>query len=504
MAEGTTTTRVITLGGAKGGAGSTLVASGLAIFLAQLGKRVLFVDAHPQGPCVAAHLGTLRIDGTLPPWAPTPPDLKGVETSVPNVRVLEATREDGPYPELPLRHPRELTRGSGADFALLDLGSGVRTRTLDAMLDSDAVVTVTTPEPVAVEAVWRLVRHLYARRLTERLRALDDAGAIDAVAELTRANAGPPPPVDLARAIGARSQEAASIAWSELARLRVRLVVNQSRSRADLELGDAIVRVGQQRMGPVLEFLGHVEYDDAAFLAARRRRPLLVDAPSAKASRNLERIARRLLSLDLGRLTAATSHEHAEAPPPPTHYDTLAIDRGASDEEIRRAYRKTREIYSTESVCLSGLMTGDEVSSIVARVEESRDVLLDPSRRRPYDLSIAPVGALPMATGFDDDIDPGAPISQPSPMPEITPDTEFTGATLRAVRDARNADLRDVSARTKISLQYLRAIEEDEFTALPAAVYTRGFVVEYAKFLRLDVDQVVRTWFRRYRKSMER
>ncbi len=149
-------------------------------------------------------------------------------------------------------------------------------------------------------------------------------------------------------------------------------------------------------------------------------------------------------------------------------------------------------------------MTGDEVSSIVARVEESRDVLLDPSRRRPYDLSIAPVGALPMATGFDDDIDPGAPISQPSPMPEITPDTEFTGATLRAVRDARNADLRDVSARTKISLQYLRAIEEDEFTALPAAVYTRGFVVEYAKFLRLDVDQVVRTWFRRYRKSMER
>ncbi len=109
-----------------------------------------------------------------------------------------------------------------------------------------------------------------------------------------------------------------------------------------------------------------------------------------------------------------------------------------------------------------------------------------------------------MATGFDDEPDAATPAPAPSPMPEITPDTEFTGPTLRAVREARNADLRDVSARTKISLPYLRAIEEDDFATLPAPVYTRGFVVEYAKFLRLDVDQVVRTWFRRYRKSTER
>ncbi len=505
MPESTPNTRVITVGGAKGGAGATLVATGLAIFLAQLGKRVLFVDAHPQGPSVASQFGVMRSGGALPPWAPSPPEPRGRETVVPNVRVLEATREDGPFPDLPLRHPRELARPSGADFALVDLGSGVRTRTLDAMLESDAVVTVTTPEPSAVEAVWRLVRHLYARRLTERLRTLDDPGAPDAVAELARANAGPPPPVDLARAIAARSHEAAALAWGELSRLRVRLVVNQSRSRADLELGEAMVRVGQRRMGPVLEFLGHVEYDDAAFLAARRRRPLLVDAPSAKASRNLERIARRLLSIETARASASPPpHEPAEAPPPPTHYDLLAIDRGASDEEIRRAYRKTREIYATESVCLAGLMTDEELSSTVARVEEARDVLLDPSRRRPYDLSITPVGVLPMATGFDDEPEAAEPAAPPSPMPEITPDTELTGATLRAVREARNADLRDVAARTKISLPYLRAIEEDDFAALPAAVYTRGFVVEYAKFLRLDVDQVVRTWFRRYRRAVER
>ncbi len=508
MADTSHATRVITLGGAKGGTGSTLLASGLAIFLAQLGKKVLYVDAHPQGPCVAPQFGTMR-SGALPPWAPSEPEARGRESATLHVRVLEATREDGPAPELSLRQPREIARASGADFALFDLGSGVRTRTLDAMLESDAIVTVTTPEPVAVEAVWRLVRHLYARRLEDRLRTHGDTGALDALHDATRAHAGPPMPVDLATMLAARSHEASAIAWGELSRLRVRLVVNQSRSRADLELGDAIVRVGQRRVGPVIEFLGHVEYDDAVFLAARRKRPLLVDAPAAKASRNLERIARRLLSLDAGRLagtapTPATAPaEVTEAPPPPTHYDLLAIDRGASDEEIRRAYRKTREIYGAESVCLSGLLTDEEVSSLVARVEEARDVLLDPSRRRPYDLSIAPVGVFPVATAFDDEPQTETSASTP-PMPAISPDTEFSGATLRAVREARGADLRDVAARTKISIPYLRAIEDDDFAALPASVYTRGFVVEYAKFLRLDVDQVVRTWFRRYRKSSER
>jgi flagellar biosynthesis protein FlhG len=503
MADHGNGTRLIALGGVKGGVGVTLFGVGLAAFFAQLGKRVLYLDAHPQGPAVAASLGATSSSASLPPWAPAPPDGRGRDTAVPGIRVIEATREDGAVPELPLRRPRELVKAAGVDFALLDLGAGVRSRTLDAMLDADAVVTVTTPEPVAVEAVWRLARHLYARAVTARLRDAGDHDAVAAVAELSHAHAGPPMPVDLAAALAARSTETADIAWGALAQVRLRLVVNQSRSRADLELGEAMARVSVRRLGPVIDYLGHVEYDEAAVIAARRRRPLLVDAPSAKASRNIERIARKLLSLE-ARPAAPSPAAVAAAPEAATHYETLGIDRGASDEEIRRAYRRTREVFAAESVCLAGLLTEPEVSAMVARVEEARDVLLDPSRRRPYDLSITLPGELPMATGFDDEPDAPEAAAPAAPMPEITPDTEFTGALLREVRIARGAELKDVSARTKVSLAYLRAIEDDDHAALPQAVYTRGFVVEYAKFLKLDVDQVVRTWLRRYRKATER
>ncbi len=43
-------------------------------------------------------------------------------------------------------------------------------------------------------------------------------------------------------------------------------------------------------------------------------------------------------------------------------------------------------------------------------------------------------------------------------------------------------------------MSHLRAIEADAFPDLPALVYTRGFVQELAKFLKLDAAQVVKTY----------
>ncbi|MEZ4410417.1 MAG: helix-turn-helix domain-containing protein, partial [Polyangiales bacterium] len=433
---------------------------------------------------------------------PTP---RGHETVVPNVRLLELGGERGFVPSPSLRAPREIVNASGADVAVIDLGGGCSPRVIDALLAADVAIAVSTPEPVAVEAVYRAVRHAYARSLARRLRSLglDEAGR--ALRDVVKRHGGPPLPARLAEALAAAAPEAAQTAWRELGVARLRLVINESRSRADLDLGESMARVAQRPTGGALEYLGHVEFDDAVFLAARRRRPLLIDAPSAKAARNLERITRRMLSLEAGRVTGAAAHVgvNAEGPPPPsTHYEVLAIDRGASDEEIRRAYRRTREVYSTDSIALSGLLGAEEVARMVSRVEEARDVLLDPTRRRPYDLSITPVHELTRARVFADEAAVDAPAAPALPVPEITPETEFTGALLKQMREARGVELKDISARTRIPPHYLRAIEEEEFDALPAAVYTRGFVVEVAKSLRLDVEQVVRSYLRRYRKAV--
>ena len=85
---------------------------------------------------------------------------------------------------------------------------------------------------------------------------------------------------------------------------------------------------------------------------------------------------------------------------------------------------------------------------------------------------------------------------------EVTPDTEFSGALLRRLRESAGADLQALAEITKVRRHYLEAVEEHDFDALPAAVYVRGFVTEYARALGLDPQRVAQSYmalYRRYR-----
>ena len=52
---------------------------------------------------------------------------------------------------------------------------------------------------------------------------------------------------------------------------------------------------------------------------------------------------------------------------------------------------------------------------------------------------------------------------------------------------------------TKISKTYIRSIEADDFDKLPADVYTRGFVYQYAKCLKLNPDLVATSFIHHIR-----
>jgi flagellar biosynthesis protein FlhG len=85
---------------------------------------------------------------------------------------------------------------------------------------------------------------------------------------------------------------------------------------------------------------------------------------------------------------------------------------------------------------------------------------------------------------------------------EIGPDTEFSGGLLRKVRESLGLELADISRTTKIARSHLQAIEDERFGELPALVYVRGFLVEFAKQVRLDPVQVQKTYLRRLREDL--
>ena len=74
------------------------------------------------------------------------------------------------------------------------------------------------------------------------------------------------------------------------------------------------------------------------------------------------------------------------------------------------------------------------------------------------------------------------------------PGTGSFGSWLRRQREMREISLRDIADRTKISLRYLEAMEDDRFDLLPAPIFAKGFLREYARYVGLSPDEVVNHW----------
>jgi len=65
------------------------------------------------------------------------------------------------------------------------------------------------------------------------------------------------------------------------------------------------------------------------------------------------------------------------------------------------------------------------------------------------------------------------------------------GEGLRRERELRGIELRDVAEATKISVRFLRALEDDRMDVLPGGLFQRAFVRQYALYLGLDPERTV-------------
>jgi cytoskeletal protein RodZ len=65
---------------------------------------------------------------------------------------------------------------------------------------------------------------------------------------------------------------------------------------------------------------------------------------------------------------------------------------------------------------------------------------------------------------------------------------------LLAAREMKGVDLYRAERDTKIRARYLGALERGDYRELPGAVYTKGFLRNYALYLGLDPDEVLLQW----------
>ncbi len=164
------------------------------------------------------------------------------------------------------------------------------------------------------------------------------------------------------------------------------------------------------------------------------------------------------------------------------HYEVLGVARRATSDQIEKAYRFLKDMYGDIALATYTLLDPEEMRVARAKVNQAFEVLGDPQRRREYDESCEPQAhehaVLPFAP-------PGPGSAPPTAEAVVLPDP-VDGAALRRFREARGTSLQEISASSKVGVRFLEYIEADRHEVLPARVYLRSFIIEYAKALGLE------------------
>jgi flagellar biosynthesis protein FlhG len=293
--------RVVSIGGGKGGIGKSLIAANLGIELARRGKKVVLVDADLGGANLHTTLGidvpkrTLsdfierrvsRIDDVI-----TPTGIENLGLVSGALDHLDAANPRYAQKMRLLRHVQALD----VDYAILDLGAGTHTNTLDFFLVSDHGVLVLVPEPTAVENAYRFVKAAFWRRM----RNVAQVYGYDPLLRNVMAGGSFRSPVELVAMVTERDPEAGRNLARQLSAFRPRLVVNQARTAQDADIGRAVVAAWRKYFGLEMDYLGYIHYDDDMWRSLRARRPLLVARPDVAAAKAFAGVADALLALDV-------------------------------------------------------------------------------------------------------------------------------------------------------------------------------------------------------------
>ncbi len=288
-----------TIGGGKGGSGKSFITTNIGICLSKLGVRVILIDADLGG----ANLHTFL--GIQPPVVSLSDFIKKrvshlqeavIHTGIPNLQLLTGAQDLLNAADAKSVQKRKLLRsikGLESDYILVDLGGGNALSVLDFFLMSDGGILVVTPEPTSIENTYRFLKSAFYRRLRQAVTSFSAKNLIDEAMD-RKNETGIQSPFELLKEVKRINEEDALKIVEEAEKFHPNLILNQVRTKKDIEIGFSIRSACQKYFGIQLHYLGYIVYDQDVGNSIRRRRPLVLENCRSKAAQCVSDIASKL------------------------------------------------------------------------------------------------------------------------------------------------------------------------------------------------------------------
>ena len=289
-----------TIGGGKGGSGKTFIAVNLGICLSRFGEEVVLIDTDLGGANIHTLLGISFPEYTLSDFINK--RVEGirdvvVDTDVPNLGLvvgaqdlLNAANPKEPQKRKLIRHINSLD----VDYIILDLGAGNSFNVLDFFLMSENEILVVTPEPTCIENTYRFIKSAFFRKVKRVVSHYGVKEIIDMAMD-QRNERGIKTPYDIIELAGEIDKSIGLRLKKELESFKPKLIVNQVRTKADLDLGFSMRSAFLKYFGISMDYLGYIVYDNDVWQSIQRRKPLVLEFPQSTASKCINEITLKLI-----------------------------------------------------------------------------------------------------------------------------------------------------------------------------------------------------------------
>ena len=299
--DSTRRTKIWAIGGGKGGVGKSLVTANLSICLALMGYKVVTIDLDLGGANLHTCLGMPIPERTLSDYLTKKVrDLSEVvtQTPIPNLSIISGAQDDVGIANLKQMQKAKIiskVTSLDADYVLFDLGAGTTFNTLDFFISADQGILTALPEPTSIENTYRFIKSIYHRKLNMVEDLLEVGPLIDQAmnAKISQNST----PADLISRVIEINPEIGHKLKMEIEKLSPKLIINQVRTQADIDIGFSMKIICRKYFGINLDYVGFLDYDATVWQSVKRRKPLLMEFPNSALVNNFDKIVHRLLNI---------------------------------------------------------------------------------------------------------------------------------------------------------------------------------------------------------------